>query len=253
MGVHENEWKAQFMLLAEQTLDARRWRKTHFVITGPFKLCCLVAPFSCSSVVGSGWLCEHLSPRDVPRVSFHHLLHRRSENHSLVFWKGLISGRESSFFPFFSVLICYRWHFLAIPPKSEGSEWNLFRKMMLATPRLYSQDSEKISNKICVGFLCSWLYLGAVSEKRNHSVFQSSAAKWQYQRQDLKSSLKINSRQALAWDGDENGNDGSPIFPFPDLPATNGDTIAGSSTHPQKMFLLFLLRFSTSFCMFASI
>lgn len=45
---------------------------------------------------------------DVPRVSFHHLLHRRSENHSLVFWKGLISGRESSFFPFFSVLICYR-------------------------------------------------------------------------------------------------------------------------------------------------
>lgn len=45
-------------------------------------------------------LCEHLSLKDVPRVSFHHLLDRRSENCSLVFWKGLISGRESGFFPF---------------------------------------------------------------------------------------------------------------------------------------------------------
>lgn len=96
VGVHESAWKAQFMLLAEQTLNAPR--QTHFVITGPFNLCCLVALFSCSSVVGSGWVCEHLSLRDVPHVSFHCLLHRRSENCSLVFWKGLISGRRSGFF-----------------------------------------------------------------------------------------------------------------------------------------------------------
>lgn len=87
------------------------------------------------------------------------------------FLKGF-NFRESGFFPFFSVLICYRWHFLTTVPKSKGSEWNLFRKMMLVTAWLCSWDSGKISNKICVGFLCSWMYLGAVSEKRNHSVFQ---------------------------------------------------------------------------------
>lgn len=43
-------------------------------------------------------LCEHLSLRDVPCVSFHHL-HRRSKNCSLVFWKGLIfRKREWVFF-----------------------------------------------------------------------------------------------------------------------------------------------------------
>lgn len=41
--------------------------------------------------------------RDVPHVSFHHPLHRSSKSCSLVFWKGLISWRESGvFFPFFS-------------------------------------------------------------------------------------------------------------------------------------------------------
>lgn len=150
--------------------------------------------------------------------------------------------RKRGFFPFFSVLICYRWHFLTTVPKFKGSEWNLFRKMMLVTTWLCSWDLEKISNKICVGFLCSWLYLGAVSEKHNYSMFQSSAAKWQYQRQDLKTSLKINSRQALAWDGDGNGSGGSPICPFPNLPAISRDTIARSSTHPQNMFLLFLFE-----------
>lgn len=134
-------------------------------------------------------------------------------------------------------------------PKSEGSEWNLFRRMMLVTTWLHSWVSEKISNKICVGFLCSWLYLGAVSEKCNHSVFQSSSAKWQYQRKGLKSSLKINGRQALAWDGDGNESSGSPTCPFPKLPATSRDTIARSSTHPQKMFLLFLFGvFHFIFC-----
>lgn len=82
-------------------------------------------------------LCEHLSLRDVPCVCFHHLLHGRSKNCSLVFRKGLISGRED-FFPFFSVLICYRWHFLTTVPKFKGSEWNLFRKMMLVTTWLCS-------------------------------------------------------------------------------------------------------------------
>lgn len=162
------------MPLGEQTLDAPRWRKMHFVISGPFKLGCMVAPFSCSSVVA---LSEHLSLRDVPCVSFHHLLHMRNKNWSLVFWKGLISGRRSEVFSFlFSFGL--QMTLSSTMPKSEGSEWNLFRRMMLVTTWLHSWVSEKISNKICVGFLCSWLYLGAVSEKCNHSVFQSSSAKW---------------------------------------------------------------------------
>lgn len=150
---------AQFVPLAEQTLDAARWRKTHFLSS--VDLSNLAAWWLCSPVAlwwaqdGSVWASVL---RDVPHVSFHHPLHRSSKSCSLVFWKGLISWRESGFFfLFFPVLICYRWHFVTTVPKSKGSEWNLFRKMMLVTAWLCSQHSEKISNKICVGFLCSWL------------------------------------------------------------------------------------------------
>lgn len=128
---------SQFVLLVEQTGWTQVEENTSLSEKSAWNLChqqILQIQLPVDSVllqlfmVGSGLLWWAPPSRGALWVSSLMLSStgRRSENPRLIFWKSFISWREGGGFSFFSLLICYRWHFLTMLSKSES--WRLWLK-----------------------------------------------------------------------------------------------------------------------------